>query len=69
MERSSYFLKKKKPVYAVLFKQFFDDFQFIQKETCSFSCVMAYQRSPLWTKMDENTPEISIETTGVLNYI
>ena len=35
----------------------------------SFSCVMAYQQSPLWTKMDENTPEISIETTGVLNYI
>lgn len=30
MERSSYFLKKKKkPVYAVLFKQSFDDFQFI----------------------------------------
>lgn len=29
MERSSNFLKKKKPVYAVLFKQFFDDFQFI----------------------------------------
>lgn len=68
MERSSNFLKKKSLSMQFFLNSFLTTFSSYRKKR-SFSCVMAYQQSPLWTKMDENTPEISIETTGVLNYI